>query len=85
VAERAIERGVQAERIVTDAPLLVPEDLFSPDGPALDLATIRAEVSGDPDLESLLWGKFDGDRPYFGVYGKLGERKGSFAPARCKR
>lgn len=79
VAERAIERGVQAERIVADAPLLVPEDLFRPDGPVLDLALIRAEVSGDPDLEDLLWGKFDGDRPYFGVYGKLGDRKGSFA------
>ena len=26
-----------------------------------------------------MWGDFDGARPYFGIYGKLGERKGSFA------
>jgi hypothetical protein len=26
-----------------------------------------------------LWGDFAADRPYLGVYGKLGERKGSFA------
>jgi hypothetical protein len=26
-----------------------------------------------------MWGDFAGGRPYFGIYGKLGERKGSFA------
>ena len=27
----------------------------------------------------MLWGDFAGDRPYFGIYGKLGDNKGSFA------
>ena len=55
------------------------EDLFRPEGPALDLAALRREVEPDPDLRDLLWGGFAGELPYFGVYGKLGETKGSFA------
>jgi glycosyltransferase involved in cell wall biosynthesis len=79
VAERAAQRGVNPNRIVFGGGFLVPEDLFSPDGPTLDLATLQAEVKSDPDLRDLLWGEFAGDRPYFGVCGKLGENKGSFA------
>ena len=58
---------------------MVPEDLFSPEGPKLDLAALRAEAKADPQFSDLMWGDFDADRPHFGVYGKLGERKGSFA------
>jgi hypothetical protein len=79
VAERAIQHGVRPEAIAADGGFLVPEELFSPVGPVLDVATLCAEVRADPDLSSLLWGTFRGDRPYFGIYGKLGERKGSFA------
>ena len=50
-----------------------------PQGPALDLAGLRAEVGADRDLRDLMWGDFDGARPYFGIYGKLGEWKGIFA------
>jgi len=45
----------------------------------LDLAALRNEVAADPTLRDLLWGEFAGERPYFGIYGKLGESKGSFA------
>jgi glycosyltransferase involved in cell wall biosynthesis len=79
VAARAVERGVDADRIAFAGGTVVPEDLFSPVGPSLDLAALRAEVAADPDLRDLLWGEFAGDRPYFGVYGKLGESKGSFS------
>jgi glycosyltransferase involved in cell wall biosynthesis len=79
VAERAIQRGVSAEHIIADGEFLVPEDLFNPDGPALDLAAVRTEIGADADLSDQLWGEFQGNRPYFGVYGKLGEKKGSFA------
>jgi len=79
VAERAIARGVASERIAPDGGLSVSEDLFNPAGPALDLAAMRSEVAADPDLRDLLWGNFRGDRPYFGLCGKLGEQKGTFA------
>jgi glycosyltransferase involved in cell wall biosynthesis len=79
VAERAIERGVPPDRIVPGGGFAVPEDLFTPEGPRLDIAALRAEARTDPAFSDLTWGNFAADRPYFGIYGKLGERKGSFA------
>lgn len=79
VAARAIQRGVGADRIAFAGGVIVPENVFAPVGPSLDLAALRSEVASDPDLRDLLWGEFTGDRPHFGVYGKLGESKGSFA------
>jgi len=79
VAARAIQRGVDADRIAFAGGVIVPDGVFTPTGPSLDLAALRVEVASDPDLSALLWGEFAGDRPYFGVYGKLGESKGSFA------
>jgi glycosyltransferase involved in cell wall biosynthesis len=79
VAERAIERGVDPDRIIAGGGFAVPEDLFTPDGPTLDLAALRSEIDAEPALRHLLWGDFAADRPYFGVCGKLGESKGSFA------
>jgi glycosyltransferase involved in cell wall biosynthesis len=79
VAERAVRRGVDPGRIASAGGFAVPEELFTPKGPRLDLARMRKEVAADPDLRDLQWGGFTGGRPYFGVYGKLGENKGSFA------
>jgi glycosyltransferase involved in cell wall biosynthesis len=79
VAGRAIKRGVRPEHIAPVGAFKLPEDLFRPDGAALDLAALRREVEMDPDMRDMMWGGFTGDRPYFGVYGKLGETKGSFA------
>jgi glycosyltransferase involved in cell wall biosynthesis len=78
-AGRAIKRGVRPERIVAGGIFEVPEHLFCPDGPVLDLAELRTEIESEPDMRELLWGGFAGDLPYFGIYGKLGESKGSFA------
>jgi glycosyltransferase involved in cell wall biosynthesis len=79
VAERAVERGVAADRIAAGGRFAVPEDLFTPDGPLLDISAVRAAAQADPQFSDLAWGGFMDGRPYFGVYGKLGERKGSFA------
>jgi len=79
VAKRAIERGVLSDRIMRGGGIVVPEDLFTPEGPKLDIATARAEAQADPQFRDFIWGNFAADRPYFGVYGKLGERKGTFA------
>jgi glycosyltransferase involved in cell wall biosynthesis len=79
VAKRAIERGVYPDRIVRGGGFEVPADLFTPEGPKLDIAALRVEAAADPEFSDLIWGNFAVDRPYFGIYGKLGERKGSFA------
>ena len=79
VAERAIERGVARDRVVAGGGFVVPEDLFAAAGPELDLLALRSEVAQHPEFANQMWGEFAADRPYFGVYGKLGERKGSFA------
>ena len=79
VAVNAPSSGVPPERIVPGGGFAVPEDLFTPEGPKLDIAALRAEAKADPAFSDLTWGNFAADRPYFGIYGKLGERKGSFA------
>jgi glycosyltransferase involved in cell wall biosynthesis len=79
VAERAIQHGVSPDRIVRGGGVVVPADLFAPEGPKLDISALRAEAAADPEFRDLIWGDFAADRPYFGIYGKLGERKGSFA------
>lgn len=77
VAARAQERGVDPARIAQSSGFVVPEELFKPVGPSLDLRALEAEIG--PDLRRLLWGGFRYDRPYFGVCGKLGDNKGAFA------
>jgi glycosyltransferase involved in cell wall biosynthesis len=79
VAERAIRRGVDPARIAFGGSYMLPEDLFAPEGPKLDFTLLRREVASDPETCDQLWGGFAGKPPYFGIYGKLGENKGSFA------
>jgi hypothetical protein len=79
VAERTAARGVAPDRIAAGGAFVIPEHLFTPEGPRLDLAMLRQEVAQDPDLAPLLWGGFAGTGPCLGAYGKLGRRKGSFA------
>jgi glycosyltransferase involved in cell wall biosynthesis len=79
VAERAKSRGIDPARIASGGGFVLPEDLFTPAGPALDLAKLRSEIERDPLMRHQLWGEFHANRHYFGVCGKLGENKGSFA------
>jgi glycosyltransferase involved in cell wall biosynthesis len=79
VAERAIARGVNPAKIAPAEAFPVPEEIFTPLGPTMDFTALRSEVAHDPELRDSWWGEFDADCPYFAVFGKLGERKGSFA------
>src|SRR5262245_14097416 len=79
VAERAIAHGVAADRIALGGYFSIPEQLFTPQGPRLDLNALRNDVARDPDFRELMWGELVPGPPHFGVYGKLGERKGSFS------
>ncbi len=79
VAERAIQRGVDARRVVAGGSYALPEDLFTPEGPRLDLAALASELeTTDADLRDACWGGFTLGTPHFGIYGKLGDNKGSF-------
>lgn len=78
-AARAIEHGVDPRRIIANRGFQLSTDLFHPDAPPLDLAALAREIANSPAFESELWGSFVGNQPYIGVYGKLGEKKGSFA------
>ena len=79
VMQRAIERGVSSRRIAFGGGYTLPETLFTPDGPAISLKSLISELGSADPVGDTLWGDFTGERNYFGVYGKLGETKGSFA------
>ncbi len=79
VARRAVARGVDPRRIAYAGGFAVPEDMFKPAGKRLDLARIRTESAKDTTVGDALWGQFRGGVPSIGVFGKLGETKGSFA------
>jgi glycosyltransferase involved in cell wall biosynthesis len=83
VAKRAAENGVAGDRIARGGGFAVPEDLFAPEGAQLDISALRTAVQADPQFGDLVWGGFMVGRPYLGVYGKLGEHKGSFALLRA--
>jgi glycosyltransferase involved in cell wall biosynthesis len=89
VAERAVLHGVEPERIVPGGAYALPEDEFAPEGPVLDLAALKTELGQSTELRDLMWGDIAADMPHFGIYGKLGDNKGSFAllaaMARLKR
>ncbi len=79
VARRAIEHGVEAGRIAFGGGYEVPETFFTPNGPVLDFQALRKEVESSGEAGDPFWGELSGERKHFGVYGKLGETKGSFA------
>ena len=97
VAERAAQHGVDPERIVPGGAYALPEDEFAAEGRTLDLAALKTELGQetkqetkqDTELRDLMWGDVAADMPHFGIYGKLGDNKGSFAllaaMARLKR
>ncbi|MBV8536699.1 MAG: glycosyltransferase, partial [Alphaproteobacteria bacterium] len=76
---RALARGVDPRRLAISGGFALPERLFKPTGPVLDIPALRAQARRDPNLRHLAWGSFRRGRPYVGIYGKLGEAKGSFA------
>jgi hypothetical protein len=71
---------VSPERIAGVGGLVIREDLFCRDGPKLDLAGLREELDlEDPELRDAFWGGLPEGLPFLGIYGKLGDTKGSFA------
>ncbi|HEX4420722.1 MAG TPA: PqqD family peptide modification chaperone [Kofleriaceae bacterium] len=69
--------GVPADRVHGVAPYFLPTEFFRPDAPPLDMTATLAMLSRmSPDVVSP--GPFDAGVPTIGIYGKVGEQKGSF-------
>lgn len=83
VAAKMIEAGVDPARIFLDRDFTVPEDLFHPDGPALDVDALARDIDSQEGFAPGIRGTFRGHLPYFGVYGKLGPKKGTSALLRA--
>lgn len=71
--------GVDGTRIRGDRDFTIPDALFAPDGPALDLEAHCREAAASPQFADLLWGDMASGRPCIGIYGKLGRSKGADA------
>jgi glycosyltransferase involved in cell wall biosynthesis len=81
VAQKMIAAGVAPSRLAFDPEPVRLQDLFTPEGPELDIGLLQQQVLSENDghCRGLLFGKFDPSLKYFGVYGKLGKAKGTFA------
>ncbi|TCW85703.1 hypothetical protein C5O80_11125 [Burkholderia sp. SRS-46] len=82
---RFLKEGVDASRLYRLSPACYPDDLYTPDCEPLDIrrhvADAREELrrSGfDPLFEAFPPSNYDPKRMSVGIYGKVGEQKGSY-------
>jgi glycosyltransferase involved in cell wall biosynthesis len=67
--DQMLAHGVPPDRINSEVAFGIPTGIFNPNVPALDIHELIAAFAADP---------VDPTLPILGVYGKLGEYKGSF-------
>jgi glycosyltransferase involved in cell wall biosynthesis len=67
--DQVLAYGVPEERVSSDVAFRIPTARFNPDATAVDLASLIEAFGADP---------VDATLPTLGIYGKLGEYKGSF-------
>lgn len=82
VIPKMIEIGVETARVTSNPEKHVNLlELFTPDGPILDVELLREQVLAEEsdEFRSSLFGKFDPSLSYFGIYGKLGKAKGTYS------
>jgi glycosyltransferase involved in cell wall biosynthesis len=80
VAPRMADIGVEPQRLAWNPDKHAPlADLFTPDGPSLDVDALWTEVDqeGNSAFRNLMFGSYDPGLQYVGVYGKLGRAKGT--------
>lgn len=71
--------GLEPERIHVGGRLVVPADLFDPEGQALDLIALQRDlVDASWDREGFVGTPPSADSAYIGMYGKISESKGTF-------
>lgn len=70
--------GVTEENIFLRDDFRLPESIFCPEGDTLDLTQLFCEIAEDPAFASMSRTTDLPPPPYLGIYGKLGEAKGTF-------
>ena len=80
VREKMKAIGVSEDRLRKDRETINLASIFAVEGPVLDVpALLEAIRAGrDEELKKMVFGTYDPERRYFGVYGKLGHSKGTF-------
>ena len=61
VMQRAIERGVSPSQIAFGGGYTLPETLFTPDGPVIDIKSLIGELGSPDPVGDTLWGDFTGE------------------------
>jgi glycosyltransferase involved in cell wall biosynthesis len=81
VAAKMIAAGVAPSRLAFDPEPVRLQELFTPEGPELDVDLLQQQVLSDPDAHcrGSLFGTFDPSLKYIGIYGKLGKSKGTYS------
>jgi len=77
-----VAQGMAAHAVYRIAPYYIPVEFFHPEAPPLDVdatvATLRRLSRDGAGPAIVAPGSFDAKTPTIGIYGKLGEQKGSF-------
>lgn len=83
-AGREIQRlGARPEAIIADRPSLTPLELFAQPAEGLNVAALRRHLADGRSPWKVMGGGLPQDRPVVGIFGKLGDAKGSFDIARA--
>ncbi len=77
-AQQLTEAGLDETQLFLGDDFRIPEAVFSPSGVVLDLPQVFADGMHDTRLTSLFRGSPTPRQPILGIYGKLGEAKGTF-------
>jgi glycosyltransferase involved in cell wall biosynthesis len=78
VAKELKSCGVAEQKMFLRDDFRLPESIFCPDGDKLDLAQLFTELAEDETFSSFSRDAAVPPGPYLGIYGKLGEAKGTF-------
>jgi hypothetical protein len=78
MAKRFLESGIDRSQLFLEDDFRVPDSIFCPEGDVLDLTKLLTEAGDDLSLASTLGAGVCLRSQVLGVYGKLGESKGTY-------
>jgi glycosyltransferase involved in cell wall biosynthesis len=79
VRNRLVKLNLDERKFWDGAAPMPADDLFTPEGPVLDINQLMCDAQSDPEFQNQTFGKARQDISYIGIYGKLHRNKGVFA------